>query len=194
MFGMAMESILRPPERVSDPSLPRGTGFRVPVGCSLRSTPTSSASPNLRLERSSRAIGSVLVPTDFSDCAAHALHFAVGLVSAWEAELTILHVIDINAQPARGEVGTAQQLMSWVWSDGISQMSGLVKDLGNLVNAKPLFLEGVPWEQAVDQSRRFDLLVLGVPRTKQVWKVFSRGTALRIIRDALCPVLVVKPW
>ncbi len=187
-----MESILKPPERVSDPFLPRETGLRVPVGCSLRSTPISSVSAKLRQERISRDIRRVLVPTDFSDCAARALDCAVRLVSAWEAELTLLHVIDINAQPARGEVGTAQQLMHRVWSDGMFQMSCVAKDLSNRVNAKPLLLEGLPWEQAVDQSRRFDLLVLGVPRTKQVWNFFSRGTAQRIIRNALCPVLVVK--
>jgi nucleotide-binding universal stress UspA family protein len=52
-------------------------------------------------------------------------------------------------------------------------------------------VEGIPAEVIVENSSRFDLLVIGKKDRKSLWNPFSRHTARRIIDRAQCPVLLV---
>ena len=135
----------------------------------------------------------VLVATNFSPPSAKAVEQAAALADQCHAALTILHVIDINAQPAAGRSGRATDLMKDRWAEGAAQMRQVAESLSGRVEAQTALEEGLPWEQLVERSAEFDLLVLGRSRTKKAWKVFSRHTAQRVMDHAACPVLVVQP-
>jgi nucleotide-binding universal stress UspA family protein len=140
---------------------------------------------------SAKALASVLVATDFSPASAQAVERAVTLANQCHATLTILHVIDINAQPALTESGTAHDLMKRRWEEGSGRMGQLAWSLCGRVAARTMLEEGLPWEQIVEKSADFDLLILGKCRARKGWKLFSNRTAQRVIEHSACPVMVV---
>lgn len=132
----------------------------------------------------------ILVATDFSLASARAVEFAVNLAQQWDAELTVLHVIDINAQSAGGESLPANQLMSHLWQRGFEKMGRLVFALGGRVHAQTSVEEGLPWETIAEKSAGFDLVVIGRTREKKHWNPFSHRTVERVLENAACPVII----
>lgn len=133
----------------------------------------------------------ILLATDFSPASLKAAERAIALASQCGATLTILHVININAQPARGELGTAEELMKQRWAEGSVQMGRLAWSLSGQVEAQTLIEEGLPWEKIVEKSGDFDLLILGKRSAQPGWRPFSQHTVRRVIRNAARPLLVV---
>lgn len=134
-------------------------------------------------------IRNILVPTDFSPTSTRAVEHAVALANHYGAALTILHVIDINAQTG---AGTAADLMKRLWDEGSTKVGELAWSLSGKVEAQTTLAEGLPCEVIIENSKKVDLLVLGKSRAKRGWKLFSRRTAQRVIENAACPVLVIR--
>ncbi len=128
------------------------------------------------------------MPIDFSPSSAEAVECAVTIANQCNAALTLLHVVDINAQ-ARS--GSAEELMQRLWGEGSTRMRQLAWSLGSRVEAQTTLEEGLPWYRIVEKSRAFDLLILGKSRAKTGRKLFSKRTAQRVIENAGCPVMVV---
>ena len=143
-----------------------------------------------RHQQKGRLINKILVPTDFSPCSHRALEFAVSLAQQCEANLTILHVVDINTQ-SPGESMRAVELMKGLWETGFEQMGKLAFSLSGQVNAQTAIEEGLPWEQILEKSLQADLVILGKPCAKSGFKPFCKNTAQRVIENAACPVIVV---
>jgi len=134
-------------------------------------------------------IRNILVPTDFSHDSTKALKPAIALAKKCDASLTILNVIDINAQ---GSPGTAQDMMRRLWAESSAQMTRLASCLSGDGNAQTIIAEGLPWEVIIERSRKFDLLVMAKTPRKKAWELFSQHTLRRVIEKASCPVIVVR--
>jgi nucleotide-binding universal stress UspA family protein len=144
-------------------------------------------------ERKDRAPGPVtrkiLVATDFSPASARALDQAVALANQCRAELTILHVIDINTQaPAE----TAQEVMTRLWHHGSAQIGHLAGSLSGQVHAQTVIEEGLPSESILRRSQGFDLVIVGQAASRRRWQLFSKHTVERVLERSACPVLVVR--
>ena len=137
-------------------------------------------------------ISRILVPTDFSTCSAKALKYAVSLAQQFRANLTVLHVIDINSQSAHGHSMPAADMMTQLWQSGFEQMRRVAFELHGHVDAQTAIEEGMPYEQIIERSHQADLVILGKPCHKPGWKLFSKQTAERVIENAACPVIVVQ--
>ena len=158
-----------------------------PVGAPKR----WESSPAKSLLVSERPVPKILAATDFSPASARAVCEAVAIATEYDAELTILHVIDINAQPGRGELGSAEALMDRRWTQGSAQMGQLACSLRGAAAAETLIKEGLPWEEIVEKSRNFDLLFVGEAASRRRWGIFSAHTGKRVFEKAACPVIVV---
>ncbi len=140
-------------------------------------------------KRQSQGVSRILVPTDFSPASAKALELAAALANQCNATVTILHVVDISAQ---GAYGTAEELMRQAWHNGATQLGQLAWAYSGTVQAQTLLAEGVPWDVIVEKSHDFDLLVIGRPRSKGMWSLFSHHTAKGVADKAACPVILVN--
>ena len=138
-----------------------------------------------------RTIRKILVPTDFSTASERAVEQAVAIAYQCDATLTILHVIDINAQAEPHRCGSAPDLMKHLWGEGTARMSQLAWSLCGRVQAQTAVQEGLPWEEIVERSCDFDLILLGKRRAKKRWNFFSKRTAHRVVENAACPVMLV---
>lgn len=140
-------------------------------------------------------IKSILVPIDFSDMSLTAARDADELARKYRASLTLLHV---------------HRIIQGVFMDAMlieppGEMADMVTEtqrkLEKLVTAlqSPSQLKntnvvlGDPVKMIVNESRAFDLLVIG-SRGRSGWTEFLLGSvAERVIRAARCAVLVIKP-
>ncbi len=139
----------------------------------------------------------ILVPTDFSACAIHALDYALMLASACNATLILLHVLEPEAlgsgyitAAAEGDERSKAQMQA----RGEALMNLHRKRIGQRVPAETLVRLGRPWSEIPDTARALgvDLIVLGA-RGESALNVSSLGsTASGVLRHAHCPVLTVN--
>jgi len=139
-------------------------------------------------------IRNILAPTDFSPPSVEAVTQAAALARRYDALLTILHVIDINPPSARTHVGPADELMRQQFATGRAELNRLSESLAQQqTRTQARIIEGIPAEVIIENSSRFDLLVINEQRPRSAWRLFSQHTIQRVIEGVTCPLLVVHP-
>jgi universal stress protein A len=133
----------------------------------------------------------ILVPIDFSAASSAALEFAKSLAAQYDARLLLLHVIDINAQYPRSTALPASEMMTELWTRGLTAMRELSRSLENQVAVRTVVEDGLPWEQIVSWSEESDLVILANNGKWSPWKIFSRHTMERVLQKAACPLMIV---
>lgn len=143
----------------------------------------------------------VLVPVDFSTCSQEALRVAVQLAEALAAEVTVLHVIDVNAVDAFNRLGllavpsevTAQRKR--LRHHARLKMRQLLKSQADGQAIRRVVVEGTPFVEIAKFARGegIDLVVLGSygGRSDSMEKIFFGATADKVVRTAGCAVLTV---
>lgn len=140
----------------------------------------------------------ILLPTDFSKSSAVALNYACELASRFQAELHLLHVLEIRAVAtpdfgmgldlpgfARESRAAAERHLNAIpdpqWAEGKS----IVRTV----------LEGTAFVEIVRYARAqaIDLIVISTHGRTGLAHVLLGSVAERIVRKAPCPVLTVRP-
>jgi nucleotide-binding universal stress UspA family protein len=132
----------------------------------------------------------ILVATDFSAAADHATEWAVALAVERGADVALLHVIDINTQLEPSASDAAEGPMERLWGEATARIKRRASSLGSAIKVRTILAEGLPWEEIVEQSRHFDVVILGRDSCKRPARFFSRHTSERVIANARCPVIV----
>jgi nucleotide-binding universal stress UspA family protein len=143
----------------------------------------------------------ILVPVDFSTCSDQAFAVALRLADAVAGELTVMHVIDVNAVDAFNRLGllavpsdaTAQRKR--LRHHARLQMRQLLTSHASGRSLRRLVVEGTPFVEIAKFARReaIDLVVLGSygGRSDSMEKIFFGATADKVVRTAGCAVLTV---
>jgi universal stress protein A len=131
----------------------------------------------------------ILVPVDFSDCSKKALQYAVRFARQFGAELTLLHVVPrYPAIPDMGpiDVETLQE--------GRTQLEVVRLTIGDLAASHTLMRTGTPHIEILDvaKERNIDLIILATHGRTGLTRAILGSTAERVVRQAPCPVLVVR--
>jgi nucleotide-binding universal stress UspA family protein len=131
----------------------------------------------------------ILVPVDFSDCSKKALQYAVRFARQFSAELTLLHVVP--RYPAVPEMGPID--LETV-QDGRTQLEIVRLTIGDLATCHTLLRTGTPHMEIVEAAKAqdIDLIILATHGHKGLTRVLLGSTAERVVRQAPCPVLVVR--
>ena len=139
----------------------------------------------------------ILFPTDFSPIAAHAFGYALGIAQKFGARLFLLHVIDEQAdlrgfylphlayEQVEADIATAARTMMATFRAGIE---GYADHQGTVVS-------GVPHAEILKaaKAQEVDLIVMGTHGLAGVEHLLFGSTAERVVRQAGCPVLTVRP-
>ena len=141
----------------------------------------------------------ILVPTDFGECSAPAVRLAAELADKFAAELILLHVV---------------QDLALAMPDAVMPTPVPGPDLGQLIDAGKVGLAnliereilsrlsprtevrvGSPVPEIVSAATdlKADLLCVGTHGRTGLAHLLLGSQAERIIREAPCPVLTVKP-
>ena len=142
------------------------------------------------------AIQHILVPTDFSDYAAHALDYAIELAKTLQARLTVLYVFHVSTL-ALGEAPPAvldETLQAMETNAQQQTQQALARVLKAGLQGDSLIVEGTPFQAIVEtaESRDVDLIVMGTHGRTGLTHVLMGSVAERVVRIAPCPVLVTR--
>jgi nucleotide-binding universal stress UspA family protein len=150
----------------------------------------------------------ILVPTDFSECAEHALHYACYIAEKVNARIILLHVL-ASAQPdvsfseeewmGRGWAGESTDVAVPAMMQLLKSTKKKMSRLMNLPKSKNIYMVdfieignvGATINRAV-KKHKADLIVMGTHGTSGLNEIFIGSNAEHIVRDAEVPVLSVK--
>jgi len=145
-------------------------------------------------------IRSILLPTDFSECARHAVPFAAQLARLVGARVLCLHVVE-PVVPAVGWTPIAEPLP--VADVGEQLEDSAARELPRFARCKEF--EGLDVEDVITRGdaaaeivrvareRGADLIVISSHGRTGLGRILFGSTAESVVRHAHCPVLVVKP-
>jgi nucleotide-binding universal stress UspA family protein len=139
----------------------------------------------------------ILVPTDFSESARHALGYGVSFAREYGAELVLVHVVEDVA------VSYASDLFPVPMAQVFQEISGYARaELAKLaeqvrakgVKAEERVLQGKPSAEVCRLAREetVDLIVLGTHGKGLLDKALFGSTTERVVRSAPCPVLTCR--
>jgi nucleotide-binding universal stress UspA family protein len=143
----------------------------------------------------------ILVPTDFSRSAEHALKYAVQLGKPFKASIFVLHVfhlreyLDLLSEKDQVDSGTASQVLEAAKSRASKKLEELVsRSRVEEVTVLPTLLIGVPFEEIVRYAaeQEMDLIVMPTHARTHVAHLLLGSTTERVISHSFCPVLVVR--
>lgn len=136
----------------------------------------------------------ILVPTDFSDCSDHALHYAANLARDLGARVIVLHVLEpiiagdiygfaeisgLNAELKRSATRRIARNVARLQKRGI-RSRGLIGS----GRAAPAILDHA--------GKSADLIVMGTHGRTGFSHLFMGSMAEKVVRGARCPVLTVR--
>lgn len=127
----------------------------------------------------------ILLCTDFSDHARRALSYAFSLAAEYNAELTLLHVLEDSGSQERLQEATAA---------AVKELEKLVPaGVPNWCAVKALVRSGKPYQEIVQlaQEQQSDLVIVGVRGRNALNLALFGSTTYRVIQLGSCPVLAV---
>ncbi len=139
----------------------------------------------------------ILAATDFSPDAERALEWARTLSEAFNAELVILHVLDLSLAGAAGlptelaAMPAVGQLMDRLRSEAASEMTKLA---ARHPRARTLLREGSPRTTILEVAREVaaDVIVVGTHGRTGLAHVLFGSVAEHVVRHSPVPVLTVR--
>ncbi len=147
-----------------------------------------------------KTVTSILVPTDFSQVARNAFHYALRLADVLDASIDLLYCIPPStANPGYGAFTTT--ISTVLDEEGQRDMDAFIRqglgDAGREISYPPRInsfvevgdLRGRIHDQV--RQRGHQLLVVGTAGRHDGWDDFLGTHASMLIKDAPCPVLVV---
>jgi nucleotide-binding universal stress UspA family protein len=136
----------------------------------------------------------ILVPTDFSVCAAEAWDMAKRLSAAAGGELIVCYVLPDKARFAPDPFAEDRAVNVLAWAR--SRLDDLVREArASGPEARAAVRTGVPYREivALALDERADLIVIGSHGRGGLNRMLLGSVADRVIRLAPCAVLAVHP-
>ena len=141
-------------------------------------------------------VNKILVATDFSASATHALDYATELATKFSASTLILHVYANPIVPIPdGFMFTTTVDMAELVEHLQGRLGELQAQTGKkgVTEVHTLLLEGTAWYEIVTAARehRCDLIVMGTQGRTGLPHFFLGSVAEKVVRKAECAVLTV---
>jgi nucleotide-binding universal stress UspA family protein len=135
----------------------------------------------------------IVVPVDFSEPSDHALRVALDLARALQAELTVLHVLEVPMYPYSGLGVAPVDLLTPAVEPAEQSLKALMATIPP-PGAGSVLRIGTPVEQilAVAKESQADLIVMGTHGRRGVAHLFMGSVAERVVRTSPVPVLTVR--
>lgn len=149
-------------------------------------------------KKPARVLGTLLVGTDFSVCAARALSFAVSLASGQGAKIHLLHVLmePVQAFDVAGALPYLDVATQKEWEDATKKRLAREVEATEKrgVSATWEILWGRPSDAIVETANRVkaSMIVLGTHGRGAFEKLLIGSTAERVVRISPIPVLTVR--
>ena len=139
----------------------------------------------------------ILTAIDFSENSECAFDYALSLAVQFNAELTILHVINepVDLRGFYVPHISFEQLEKEIEESAVKMMETFCSSkLGTFTNYRTSIVTGIPYDEiiTVAENSGASLIVLGTHGRTGLDRILFGSTAERVVRSAGCPVLTVR--
>ncbi|OGU15221.1 MAG: universal stress protein [Geobacteraceae bacterium GWC2_53_11] len=139
----------------------------------------------------------ILTAVDFSENSECAFDYALTLATQFNAELTIIHVINepVDLRGFYVPHISFEQLEKEIEEGAAKMMEAFCAEkLGAFKNYTTAIVTGIPYDEITATASRIDasLIVLGTHGRTGLDHILFGSTAERVVRSANCPVLTVR--
>jgi len=150
-----------------------------------------------RAVKSQVKVRRILVPTDFSPGAEPALRWASALAAVFDAEILLLHVLDIRLAaiaglpPQMASMPAVDELVQSASAEAEQQLQALG---ARLPDARTILKEGVPRAIILEVAKAegADLIVMGTHGRTGLSHAFFGSVAEHVVRHSRVPVLTAR--
>lgn len=143
-------------------------------------------------------IKKVLVSTDFSDAAAHAMPYAESLANGYKAELHIVHVVEDSLYYAQyvyeGAPFDPTVLIEGLIQDRKKKLEEVVRGLPGGLKVQTHLRRGVVATEILAAAKELsaDIVVISTHGRTGFSHLIFGSVAERVVRECPCPVLSVR--
>ena len=139
----------------------------------------------------------ILTAIDFSENSEHAFEYAMTLAKQFQAELTILHVINepVDLRGFYVPHISFEQLEKEIEEGAQKMMEQFCQTrMGDFTNYQTAIVTGIPNEEIIRKAADTgaSLIVLGTHGRTGLDHIIFGSTAERVVRSAACPVLTIR--
>jgi nucleotide-binding universal stress UspA family protein len=139
----------------------------------------------------------ILTAVDFSENSDYAFEYALTLANQFNAELTIIHVINepVDLRGFYVPHISFEQLEKEIEESAVKMMATFCSSkLGTFTNYRTAIVTGIPCDEIIAAAAKNDasLIVLGTHGRTGLDRILFGSTAERVVRSAGCPVLTVR--
>lgn len=144
-----------------------------------------------------QAFTKILTAIDFSENSECAFDYALMLATQFNAELTIMHVINepVDLRGFYVPQISFEELEKEIEESAVKMMEVFCRSrLGSFSNFKTSIVTGIPFDEIIAAADKIDasLIVLGTHGRTGLDHLLFGSTAERVVRSASCPVLTVR--
>ena len=136
----------------------------------------------------------ILVPTDFSEVAKDAYHFALEIAKIQKSSIKVIHVFHPDFDPQNPYLSESMNTQQEV-SDSLLKKLITPEDGKNVIkDPSPVTTEaviGFPVEEILRHSEDASLIIMGTTGEKGVLEKLFGSVSTNVARKAACPVLLV---
>ncbi|MBI4931489.1 MAG: universal stress protein [Bacteroidetes bacterium] len=134
----------------------------------------------------------ILVPIDFSEQSLIALGQSYNLAREYKAEILLLYVMEDGGFL---KIATSKQLNS-MKKDVQKRLDKLAEETAkkSKVHVDTMIAKGKTYEKIIEVADMTDalMIIMGCNSKKKLQKLFIGSNALRVVREATCPVITIK--
>ena len=136
----------------------------------------------------------ILVPVDFSETSGIALEEAADLALRYDAELTLLHVHQIETVVFMDFTYVEPpETVAELCEAAEKELRRIVSELPKQPRYRIKVSTGSPIVQVIEQSESHDLIVMPTHGRTGLKHFLMGSVAERVVQGAKCSVLIVKP-
>lgn len=136
----------------------------------------------------------VLVGTDFSESASHAVEMAVDVAGRYGAKLVVVHSWDVPSLGYGGMMEAPVDFITPLEEAARQQLEELTRELRKTrPDVEALLYQGVAWDKllAAVEETKADLVVVGTHGRTGIRRALLGSVAERVVRLSPVPVLTV---
>lgn len=149
------------------------------------------------------AIKHILVPTDFSEAASHALDYALSLAKTFQARILLMHVYEPIVYYSDAPMGMPDLIELEQNIRAVAEQS-LQNILEKQIKLREAEFGAIPVETILAQGKPFveiiqtakeksaDLIVLSTHGRSALEHILLGSVTEKVVRKAHCPVLVIR--
>lgn len=135
----------------------------------------------------------ILVPTDFSKNADHALQYAINIANHFESEIHLLNVYEVS----NNTTGSFSSVEEYIRENAERQLSKTISSVKNAILRKTILkgraIKGNPIYSicGIANIEKFDLIVMGTQGASGLKEIFLGSKTAGVMKKTTVPLLVI---